>query len=159
MISANVGAEDARRAATFDVPITDVESLRRLAPAASETDSALLITETDEGLRCTGSVVVAEMGFGSATGRPEVASVGRSPSLIVRVDGPGRLRVSESVYTLLLDAGRVRQVVDYGLVPQVRELWGALATEMVAATAQVHGEESRKYFGGWHTLAQFIHKA
>ncbi len=159
MMSANVGADSLWKAATFNLPISDMESLRRLAPAASETDSALLITEMEGQLHCTGSVIVGDMGFSNKIGRPEIVGVGRSPSLIVRVDGPGRLRVSEGFYTLLLDAGRIRQVVDYGLVPQVRELWDELAIEMADVTAQVHGEESRKYFGGYHTLAEFIHKA
>ena len=99
------------------------------------------------------------MGCGTVIGHPGIVGVGRPTSLIVRVDGPGRLRVSEDVYTLMLDGGRIRQVVDYGLVPQVRDLWNALGAQMVDAIAQVQGEESRKYFGGLHRAGEFIHKA
>jgi len=159
LINTDHGTDSIWFAADFNTPINDVESLRRLAPAASETDGALLITEHDGSLLCTGSVIVSEMGFGTMIGRPEIVGVGRSPSFIVRVDGPGRLRATETFYTLLLDRGRIRQVVDYGFVRQVRGLWDELAAQMVESTALIHGAESRTYFGGSHTLAQFIHKA
>ncbi len=146
-------------AADFNTPINDVESLRRLAPAVSETDSALLIKERDGVLLCIGSVIVNDMGFSTKIGRPEIVGVGQSPSLIVRVDGPGCIRATETGFTLVLDRGRIRQVVDYWNVQQIRDLWVNLATQMVDSTASIHGEESRKYFGGTHSLAQFIHKA
>jgi len=159
MMNANVPELGFWLAATFNIPITDVDSLRRIAPAASETDSALLITERDGALHCTGSVIVNDMGFGTRIGRPEILGFGQPPSLILRVDGPGRLRASEDCYTLMLDGGRMRQVVDYRLVPQVQELWDALGAQMIDAIAQVQGEESRKYFGGFHRIGEFIHKA
>lgn len=144
------------RAADFNTPINDVESLRRLAPAASETHGALLITERDGALLCTGSVVVSDFGLSTKIGRPEMGGVGRSPSLIVRVDGPGRLRATER-FTLVLDRARIRQVVDYGLVRQIEELWGDLAAQIVAGTTRALGAETQKYFPGGPE--QFIHKA
>ncbi len=159
MINTNAPEGSIWWAASFDTPISDVESLRRIAPVASATDSALFITERDGALNCTGSMIVGDMGFSTKIGRPEIVGVGRPPSLTLRVDGPGRIRVSEGHYTIMLDGGRMRQVVDYRLVPQVQELWNALATQMVDSIAQIQGEESRKYFGGFHALGEFIHKA
>lgn len=159
LMSTEHGKDSIGYAADFNTPINDVESLRRIAPAVSETDGALLITECDDTLLCTGSVIVSDMGFSTKIGRPEISGVGRNPSLIIRVDGPGCLRASETMFTLLLDRGRIRQVVNYGLVRQIKELWNHLAAQMVDSTALVHGEESRKLFGGSSTLAQFIHKA
>lgn len=149
---------DIRLAARCSIPLVDVESLRRLAPAASGTEGALLVAELDGRLECTGLVIVNDMGFATQIGRPEIAGVGRSPSLVIRVDGPGRLRVTEWPGTLLLGAGRIRQVVDYWSVPTVKEFWQALAAQMLDNTAEAEGEESRIYFGGQHTLMQLIHK-
>jgi hypothetical protein len=158
LMNADVGRGHLRLAASCTIPIDDVESLRRLAPAASETDGALLVTEQDGRLVCTGFVIINDMGFDTQIGRPHIAKVGRSPSLIVRVDGPGRLQVSESVFTLLLGPGRIRQVVDYWRVPGVRELWDGVAAQIVDSTALAYGEESRAYFGGGPALAEFIHE-
>jgi hypothetical protein len=158
LISANYNADSIRYATSFETQISDVESLRRLAPAVSETDGALLVTERDGVLLCIGSVILGDMGYGTKIGRPEIGGVGRSPSLVVRVDHPGCLRATE-FFTLVLDGGRIQQVVPYNLVPQTQELWRHLAAQMVDSTASIYGEESRAFFGGTHTLAQVIHKA
>ena len=159
LMSTKHGPDSPWIAASFETPINDVDSLRRLAPAVSETDCALLVTERDGNLICTGSIMVSERGFATKIGRPEIASVGQSPSLIIRVDGPGHLRASEIPYTLVLDRAQIRQVVDYFNVDQVRELWKELAEHMVGETTTFLGEESRKYFGGPWGLEQLIHKA
>ena len=150
------GADTVGFAAAFDTPIIDVESLRRLAPTAAETDGALLIVERDGSLHCTGSLVVSDMGFGTRIGRPEIVGVGRSPSLIIRVDGPGSLRATDTAYTLLLNRGRIRQVVDYWLVRQVQGLWNELAAQIGESTASIHGAESRAYFGGPWALGALV---
>jgi hypothetical protein len=155
---ADVGKGNIQLVASCTIPLDDVELLRRLAPAASETDGALLVTELDGRLVCTGLVIMNDMGFATKVGRPEIVGVGGSPSLVIRVDGPGRLRVTEWAGTLLLGAGRIRQVVDYRLVPSVKELWDGLAAQMLDKTAEAEGEESRIYFGGQHTLAELIHR-
>jgi hypothetical protein len=157
-VNVDAGKPPIRLAASCTVPITDVESLRRLAPAASETDGALLVTERGGSLVCMGFMIVNDMGFAANIGRPEIVSVGLSPSLIVRVDGPGRLRASESGHTLILARGGMWEVVDYRVVPAVRKLWDDLAARMVDKMAEAYGEESRAYFGGYHGLAELIHK-
>ena len=132
--------------ANFEVEIDGVEAFRRLAPSVSETDGALRVVERDGGLHCTGSMIVSEMGFGAPIGRPEIVSGGRSPSLIVRVDGPGCIRATEGSYTYVLEGGRIRQVVDYGMIKQLQGLWDKLVGQMVENTASIYGEDSRKYF-------------
>jgi hypothetical protein len=44
-------------AASFNTPINNVESLRRLAPAASETGGALLVTECNGTLLCNSTLM------------------------------------------------------------------------------------------------------
>jgi hypothetical protein len=148
-----------RGAARFNTPIDDVGTMLRLAPSVEDTDAALIIAEVDGELRCAGSILVSDMGIGSRMGRPEIVSVGRGHTLIIRVDGPGRLRATEQGITLILDRGRIRQVVDYILVSQVSELWKQLATRMINQTAAKLGEETRSLFKGTYTLAQRIHKS
>ncbi len=153
------GAGDPRYVTCFETQIRDVDSLRRLAPIVSENDSALLITERDGSLLCTGSVIVNDMGYGTKIGRPEIIGVGRSPSFTIRVDRPGRLRATEDIFTLVLDSGRISQVVPYESVRQTQELWRHLASQMIDSTASIYGEESRKLFCGSHALEQLINKA
>lgn len=159
MMSANVRAEDIRTAASFNCQVNNVETLRRLAPAAAATDSALLIIEEEGTLHCAGFVIVSDLDIGSSIGRPEIGQLGRSPSLTVRVEGPGRLRVSEAFDTLRLHAGKIQEVVSYRSVPQVQELWATLASKLADVTAKVHGEESRKYFASTMGLSQTIETA
>lgn len=158
LMSVDYTTADIWYAAEFDTVIDDVESLRRLAPAVSDTDAALLITEHDNVLHCIGSIIVSDMGFGTQIGRPETGFVGRSPSLIVRVDGPGRLRATEMISTFVLDRGRIQQVVDYRSVPQIQELWENLAFRMLDSIASTLGEESQKYFGGSFGFTETIHR-
>jgi hypothetical protein len=117
-VNADVRRSEIRLAASCTVPINDVESWRRLAPAASETDGALLVTERDGSLVCMGFMIVNDMGCAANIGRPEIVSVGLGPSLIVRVDGPGRLRASELGFTLILARGRMWEVVDCRALPE-----------------------------------------
>jgi hypothetical protein len=129
-VNADVGKSAIRLVASCTIPINDVESLRRLAPAASKTDGALLVTERDGSLVCMGFIIVNDMGFAANIGRPEIVSVGLSPSFIVRVDGPGRLRASELGFTLILARGGMWEVVDYRVVPAIRNLWDDLARKV-----------------------------
>lgn len=159
LISTDPQEVNLRGAARFNTPINNVGTMLRLAPSVEDTDAALIIAEMDGELRCAGSILVSDMGIGSKMGRPEVINVGRGPTLIIRVDGPGRIRATEQGITLILDRGRIRQVVDYILVSQVSGLWKQLAVQMIDRTAGLLGEETRKLFKGSYTLAQRIHKA
>ena len=168
LVNARLDPSDSSLAATLDVPLDDLDSLRRLAPAVSGTHAGLLVTEggpaadgraDDVRLRCSGIVVTAEMGRDVRIGRPEIVPIGRQPSLVVRVLGPASLRLTEGWYTLVLERGRIRQIVDYGLVAQVSELWRDFADRVLDRIAGRRGEEARQYFGGAVTLADFTHKA
>lgn len=100
------------------VPLREVDDLRRLAPCASAHDFALEVEEVPNGesreLRCVG-VRMAHSGEGG----PELLSSSiwarHVPSgLIIRVDGPGQLRVSEAGRAYDLRGG---ELLDLGGLP------------------------------------------
>ena len=160
LVNARLDSSDSSLVATLDVPLDDLDSLRRLAPAVFGTHAGLLVTEENEDeLRCRGILVTGEMGRDIKIGRPEIVPIGKPPSLIVRVLGPAHLRLTEGWYTLVLERGRIRQIVDYGLVDQVSELWKAFAALVLDRIAAKRGDPARQYFGGADTLADFTHKA
>ena len=159
LVNARLDPSDSSLAATLAVRLDDLDSLRRLAPAVSGTHAGLLVTEEADGLRCRGIVVTKEMGRDIRIGRPEIVPLGRPSSLIVRVLGPAHLRLTEGWYTLVLERGRIRQIVDYGLVEQVAELWKKFAAGVLDRIAARRGDDARQHFGGAVTLADFTHKA
>jgi hypothetical protein len=159
LVNTRIDASDSSLAATLDVRLDDLDSLRRLAPAVSGTHAGLLVVEDGDALRCRGVVVTAEMGRDIRIGRPEIVPIGRPSSLIVRVLGPAHLRLTEGWYTLVLERGRIRQIVDYGQVAQVNELWREFASSALDRIAARRGDDARQYFGGVATLADFTHKA
>ncbi len=160
LVNARFDPSDSSLVATLDVPLDDLDSLRRLAPAVFGTHAGLLVTEEDEDdLRCRGILVTGEMGRDIKIGRPEIVPIGKPPSLIVRVLGPAHLRLTEGWYTLVLERGRIRQIVDYGLVEQVSELWKTFAARVLDRIAEKRGDPARQDFGGADTLADFTHKA
>ena len=161
LVNARFDPADSSLAATLDVRLDDPDSLRRLAPAVSGTHAGLLGVEDGAALHCRGIVVTKEMGRDIRIGRPEIVPIGRPPTLIVRVLGPGHLRLTEGWYTLVLERGRIRQIVDYGLVEQVAELWKEFAARVLDRIAARRGnaDDARQHFGGVSTLADFTHKA
>ncbi|HXT69161.1 MAG TPA: hypothetical protein VN700_05380 [Vicinamibacterales bacterium] len=161
LVNARLDASDNSLAATLDVPLDDLDSLRRLAPAVFGTHAGLLVSEDGDAdsLRCRGIVVTGEMGRDIRIGRPEIVPIGKPPSLIVRVLGPAHLRLTEGWYTLVLERGRIRQIVDYGLVEQVSGLWKEFAAGVLDRIVAARGDDARQFFGGADTLADFTHKA
>lgn len=159
LVNARLDSSDSTLAATLDVRLDDLDSLRRLAPAVSGTHAGLLVVEDGATLRCSGIVVTGEMGRDIRIGRPEIVPIGRQSSLIVRVLGPAHVRLTEGWYTLVLERGRIRQIVDYGLVAQVGELWREFSARTLDRIVERRGGEFRGHFGGVDTLADFTHKA
>jgi hypothetical protein len=115
------GLEDPWRLLAFGhpVPVKEVDDLRRLAPTASSHDFALEVRETNasEGIRALSCVGLRMAHSGEAGAELLSTSIWARhvrPGLMVRVDGPGELRVSEAMRALDL---RASKLVDLGGFP------------------------------------------
>jgi hypothetical protein len=94
------------------------------------------------------------MGLNATPGQPAPAGVGIPPTLFLRVDGPGQLRVSEkdTQGLIRLAGGRIHQAVSYDNVHGVRVLLQQIGNGIMNRVAAAKGESSRKLFGG-HTYS------
>ena len=84
----------------FDNPIKlrEVKDIHRLTPAISMTNSALRIRKTDTGLCCDAIVLIDDSQVLQEVG--EYRQVDFDPKgLMITVDGPGEIRVTESSFT------------------------------------------------------------
>ncbi|MGE3541075.1 MAG: putative sensor domain DACNV-containing protein [Candidatus Tectimicrobiota bacterium] len=155
-----VNAEDDWRVITvFDppIPVESVETLRRLAPSCKIPDCALWIVEQQEFLWCNGIVDIGPRGCDKQPGYFGVSAVGRAPSLVVQVHGPGHIIAGETdIYEFR--AGRIRQVVPFQLVPAVQSLAADLARTLVQQGLATEGQEARRFGAEW-SFQQFVHRA
>lgn len=115
---------DGYAAARFDpVELDSVDALRRLAPACTHSDCALHVIDDDTGtLRCDGLDFVASLGNEVIIGAPHVQGRATSPSLHVKVRGPGHLYAGHIGLQYEMRAGVIRPVGPFVYVPQVKEL-------------------------------------
>ena len=144
----------------FDNPIElkEIGELRRLAPACTAVDFALLITEQDDSLWCVGLNNIGAMGLNSMPGRPEDIAGGRPPSLRVWIEGPGHLFVQDHMETLELKAGKVRRTVPFWLVPAIRTFSAHLGEKLFERVIDIERDDknSPNYFGGKHAFRSVI---
>lgn len=143
----------------FHIPLYSVEILRRLAPTAADDNATLVVVEEDDQLICRGIAVGTEMGFDRRVGVPKMGGIPRATNLSLRVEGPGCLRVSESAFQLRLRGGRIRENIDFRVVPAVIEWWNELASRLMAKIVTTHGEAANSQFGGHVSVAEMVHKA
>jgi hypothetical protein len=133
--------------ARFDPPIPlRPDSLRRMIPAVSSRLHALKVVESKNGALFADSVLaVDEMGDTAGVGRPEISMGLGLPGLMVRVDGPGRMRATEKGSTWELRDGRVRPLNHYAVISSVRKWFTDLARALLqetgaSAAAELTGE-------------------
>lgn len=106
------------------VLLETVDSLRRLSPACTNADCALLIAERDGSLVCEGIVNIGSI-YATYPGRPGVYA-GSPPRLRIDVFGPAHIRVGESGPSFELRAGKVRSLCPYEIREATDHLWGAV---------------------------------
>jgi hypothetical protein len=125
--------------ARFDPPIPlRADTLRRMVPAVSSRLHAVKVVEAKNGGLFADSVLaVDEMGDAGMVGRPEISMGLGLPGLMVRVDGPGRLRATEKGSTWELRDGRVRPLNHYALISTVRKWFSDLAAYLLDETGVV----------------------
>lgn len=156
----NQKATDFYLAIKFDNPIElkEIGELRRLAPACTTIDLALLITEQDDSLWCAGFANIGAMGLNSMPGRPEDLSGGGAPSLRVWIEGPGHLLVQDHIETLELKAGKVRRTVPFWLVPAIRTFSDQLGEKLFERVIDIERDDKNapNYFGGKHAFGSIV---
>jgi hypothetical protein len=109
--------------------LSDVNSIRRLAPSVDSHDRALLIVEEPVGLVCDGIVAVTRP---THLGPPQQGAWPRPEGLMVRVDGPGALHATEAGLTFVLRAGTVRNLIPYHLIDPVKSWLSQLSGTLLA---------------------------
>lgn len=122
--------------ARFDPPIPlRADSLRRMVPAVGSRLHALKVVEAKNGGLYADSVLaVDDIGDAGTAGRPEVSMGFGLPGLMVRVDGPGRLRATEKGSTWELHDGRVRPLNHYAVISTIRRWFSELAGKLLEET-------------------------
>ena len=119
--------------AVFNPPIElDLESLRRLAHIAPRHGHALVIAEDGDRLVVTRLMSLDSLrDFNRKLGRPEYwTSLHRPMGLMITIDGPGALQVSENDFSLKLRAGRIEESIPFFYVPGVNEWSRNVATNL-----------------------------
>ena len=134
-------------------PLQDVNSIRRLAPLVSSHDRALLIVEGPQGLVCEGLVSIVRP---THLGPPQQGLSLRPDGLMVRVDGPGSLQVTEAGLTFVLRAGTVQNLSSFHLIEPLREWFSAMADEIVARCAALDVDGERHYVASRTSLRMLI---
>lgn len=154
--------DDYRLTAKFASPLEldDVHELRRVTPAASAPDFALLVAELpSETLRCLGLANIGHLGMQSLPGRPEIVSTGGPPSFQIWIEGPGHLYLREAATVIEFRAGRVRLVTPaLSAIPALRE-WSfrvakVLHTKAIERALGIEG--AGQYFAGAPGLSSII---
>lgn len=142
------------------LPLDGVNQIRRLAPACTHPECALLVAERDGSLWCDGVMNVGGMGYETMPGHPGVISVGRSPGLHLEVFGPGHLRGSETILGAYeIRAGRIRALSAYDGPEPVRNLLNSLQARVTREVPTRLGEDGQKYemrVKDWRPLLQVL---
>ena len=132
------------------VPLHDVDDLRRLAPCAASHDYALEVEEKGSIVSCTG-IRLAHSGEGAT----EVLSTSLwarhvRPGLMIRVDAPGELRVSEAQRAWDLRAGRL---ADLGSAPtHPLPKWLDPLAKRLATKPRLESHINKMVFFAWNEL-------
>jgi hypothetical protein len=107
------------------VPL-DVSRLRRLAPACTRPDCALLITEQKSRLHCEGVVCIGGLAYSVVPGQPGVFADSRTAEMLIEVFGPGHFRATELWPGYEYRAGRVRALSGFDAPPAAEALAEAI---------------------------------
>ena len=132
------------------VPLHDVDDLRRLAPCAASHDYALEVEEKGNSIVCTG-IRLAHSGEGAT----EVLSTSLwarhvRPGLMIRVDAPGELRVSEAQRAWDLRAGTLADLGSQPTHPLPR--WLDPLAKRLATKPRLESHVNKMVFFAWNEL-------
>lgn len=126
------------------VPITGIETLRRLGQSVSLPDSALAITELGSSgeMACIGICSLTTMTCARpAVGHPWILSIPSRPILVIDVRGAGHVSAEVAPESpFILRHGRVRDSLPYDQVPQVSDWLERLAFDVRQRVVHYIGE-------------------
>jgi hypothetical protein len=124
------------------LPLKGTEEIRRLGPALGSHAYAAEVDERDGRLFCDGIVAVDDGGADSPVGDPGTAASAGCRGLMVRVEGPGELRVSEGMAdTYELRGGRIRRVQPFHLARMVDDWLRGLGAALAARCSPGDGAD------------------
>lgn len=126
---------------TPKLPLND-QLLRRLAPSVSSRAHALRVVEKDKQLFAEGILGLADGSEPVTAGSPDIAAGVGIAGLMVRVDGPGILRLTEKG-TWELRAGRIQPVHHYAILKAVRDWFRELSQTFLEQTSTVVDNHAR----------------
>ncbi|MDD5772575.1 MAG: hypothetical protein PHX78_03815 [bacterium] len=140
------------RLITFNPPIlvNNIDTLRRLATAScsDSLDYALEIVESKQELFCNGIVTTIDDESGRLFGRPEVDIRSTLPGLLIRINMPGEIRITEKRLSLMLKYGKIKEIIPFSRVPVVQNWISELSKIIHKALFKNGHEEYKDYFGG-----------
>jgi hypothetical protein len=150
-VATTEGAGSSFSVARFDpVPLHSPDVIRRLAPACTHPECALVIVEREGGLFCDGVTNVGPMGYEWMPGYPGIAGVGRPPMYLVTVRDPGHL-ITDGSYigaSYELRAGKIRPLSPYWAPAPVEALHREFAGHLKSEIIQRAGSDAATLFGG-----------
>ena len=133
----------------FEAPhLLDSESLRKLAPTFSSPALALQIDGGDGTDLLASALIQVSPAVGTPPGHPEYWTQDASPwGLMLKVEGPGQLRVSEGDATLRLRGGRITELSSFTSVPAVG-VWLRELADWLASEIAIRDGRADERFGG-----------
>jgi hypothetical protein len=129
------------------VLLRDAEVLRRLAPACTHPDCALLVSERDGKLWCDGIVNVGTLGWDWSPGLPGTSSGGHPPMYQMTVRDPGHVAGS-GMGSFELRAGTIRRLCSYTALQPVMALHHEFTCHLKRTVVDKAGPEAAAMFGG-----------
>ena len=100
----------------------DLENLRRIAPIATAGRHAIVVAEHQSSRYMTRLITLNNPQDVAALGRPEFwVSTGPPTGLMISVNGPGDLRVTQEPVTVIMRARIVHELGPVSSVPGVRD--------------------------------------
>jgi len=139
------GEVDALRTiAVFASPVpVSPNSLRNLARLLPSHEYALRVDSAD-GRLVLGGIIHISRSAASVPGRPEfwIGGTGGFGGLLLRVDGPGDIRIQEFGVCVTLRAGQIEELVSFSVVPDVHE-WLDRAADSLKNRMRVSESESQ----------------
>lgn len=134
---------------SFDEPVVidSVDVLQKLAPATTIHNFALAITEKENKLYCTGvlPLSIIENNMRYFVGLPQLTpgAKGGPSELVVRVDGPGEIRITHIYPTFRLRGGQIKALFSFAAHPIIKD-WFVEISDHITGTSSK--EMRRKYF-------------